>query len=338
MDIQALQPTASPKSASVSTTEPVRDETEGFEEELMMWMGEQPPEVSWVEQALLVEEGTWNNVTKTPALPLTGMDLSFGSAAIPTTEGASDAWAPAPMGAPALVTEQHQNVQKLVRYLQQNAPGTGTGAGATPAGTEAQPTGPASSDGSDPDPGMQLLIADEPESTIGPQDPPTPEVEPKSKPRDGLRALFSSATADSESLKTSFGESSSFADSDGAGSNPMLAHAQEGGPTDVRHGSQLGASARRLIADARLRSWGSGVKVPLELQLDEASVPMRLKFSPRGDGSHEVRFVVATPRDRRELRRQMPELESALADLPVQIADVQVEVDPTRVNAQRSTR
>ncbi|NJK88185.1 MAG: hypothetical protein HC923_01520 [Myxococcales bacterium] len=96
----------------------------------------------------------------------------------------------------------------------------------------------------------------------------------------------------------------------------------------------LGSAVHRAILEARQR-WIEEAKnqpgrLGITLVLDEAAVPLRVQFGPDGQGGQRVAFVVGSLRDRQELRRLMPEIETALAELPARVTDVRVEIDPNR--------
>jgi len=71
-------------------------------------------------------------------------------------------------------------------------------------------------------------------------------------------------------------------------------------------------------------------RLAMTLTVKEASIPMRLRFSPDGTGGQHVAFLVSSTKDLRELRRLMPEIETVLTELPVEVSDVNVDIDSNR--------
>lgn len=71
---------------------------------------------------------------------------------------------------------------------------------------------------------------------------------------------------------------------------------------------------------ARSRQTESG-KLSLTIQLDE-STEIKLRITPRNDGTHELAFMIADPKLRDELQRALPEIRSTASELPIDVSDV----------------
>jgi len=332
MDIQPL-PTTPSKTTSVDrdtaalgrNAEAVED---AFESELLSWLAsgqledgpkpKEPPglrEVAYIEaeavdEPLFTLEG---ELAGTPNL----LALAGGSAEGETSVGLSlekSSRAHTTVAPQAQLTEEQLNVRKLVEYL--------TGLGRAAPAKEA--AGPSPSEVQPPStPPVDVEAAEleaegaEPELEL---DPPTPSEtvgEAEGEGEAELKLGFSSRSEGGDGRK-GFGQHQSQA----------LAEAQA---ASVQRGeeSQLSQASRKMMAELRERFANrTNAKLPLNLVLEEAAVPMRLRFQPGAGGAHEVAFVVSSMRARQELRRLMPEIETVLTELPVEVADVRIEIEP----------
>ncbi|MEO1232656.1 MAG: hypothetical protein AAFZ18_27550 [Myxococcota bacterium] len=84
----------------------------------------------------------------------------------------------------------------------------------------------------------------------------------------------------------------------------------------------LQAAVERLKELQSQRQLDSG-RLALTIRIDE-STSVKMTISPRGDGSHELAFLVADPKLRGELQRALPEIRSTATELPLEIAEVMV--------------
>lgn len=105
-------------------------------------------------------------------------------------------------------------------------------------------------------------------------------------------------------------------------SSPALDAAR---PPEASAPAERARQAARLLLEraremTRERQLESG-KLSLTIRLDEES-QLRLTITPRGDGTHELAFMVADPRLRQALERSLPELRSAADELPIDVVDI----------------
>lgn len=222
---------------------------------------------------------------------------------------------PIPNGAESASTEEQLNLRKLTRYLVEQAS----------SGTARKPGSDGQSAPLEPRPKLEADLAE-------PEPPPEPEGElPPKLSRTGgpLESILGpSATAasmdgaDALELNRPFDVAARF-------SAPLPSE-----PQALPRGAQLSEAAQRAIAEARQRMLQPGRirdgQLSMTLNVAEASIPMRLRFSPDGHGGQTVAFLVSSTKDLRELRKLMPEIETALTELPVEVSDVNVDVDSFR--------
>ena len=357
MDIQALPPNAKASAELRSSEAPEEESTpeadapnrvdDGFEEELLAWLKSSAlPETAWIERALGRDPSAATGGAET-AIPANGAETTIAAKGVETAPNPSpwtpngptfakswaassgDAWLPgASRAEPELrATEETANLRKLLAYVDgHRADGRN---GSPEAAPKAQPAEP-----------MKLLVSDEPPAeraqaadnsqTARASTPVKTSVETPNwkNPAPGLAAAGPELTG----LDLGSGEFGGRDPAQTFGRMAAEASANESTP------SQLASSARRLMAEAKQRPWSPNARVPLELRLDEAQVPMRLRISPTADGQHQVKFLVQSPEARRELRKLLPEIETTLAELPIEVADVQVQLQGNQPVATRSAK
>ncbi len=121
----------------------------------------------------------------------------------------------------------------------------------------------------------------------------------------------------------SFGSESS-AGMHGAPISPSSSGSEPEVVARARYAQALAVERARAVSENR----APGAPVHLSIPLDESG--LRLRISPRGDGTHELALLVADPRLRQELERGRRELELALKDLPIAIIELVIGIDPDR--------
>lgn len=268
--------------------------------------------------ALAAPDGGWTTLSTGPVNP-TALTAASGAGAAPTeasqvTPEQVQAAAPSLAKPATVATEEQVNLRKLTRYLVDQ-----TAEGATKTSETNRQTPPPAAASGDSHPGPSLdPRADQPApppkgvEADGDADGKLPKAEGKvdqldlSKPFDPAARFRAAQTADV---------------------------APPSDPSSAR-GQQLEAAAHRALAEARQKLLqgnrpGEG-RFSMTLNVEEASIPMRLRFTPDGHGGQQVAFLVATAKDLRELRRLMPEIETVLTELPVEVTDVKADVDSFR--------
>jgi len=218
------------------------------------------------------------------------------------------------------VTEEQANAKKLTRYLVDQ-----TASGAS----------------SKPEADRQSLTPTQPIDTSAELDKTAPAPVESSDgqlaDRDGFEAELGTKSkptkADAIDLSKPFDPAVRFRAA-------QAAEAQRGADgSDPARSQQLHAAAQRALAEARQKMLQPGRtadgRLQMTLNVQEASIPMRLRFSPDGHGGQQVAFLVASAKDLRELRRLMPEIESVLTELPVEVSDVQTDIDSFRDVSER---
>lgn len=82
--------------------------------------------------------------------------------------------------------------------------------------------------------------------------------------------------------------------------------------------------ARMVLEQARELTKSRRVdlqKMNLTIQLDEAN-EVKIRFAPRGDGTHELAFMVGNHKLKDELQRALPEIRDIATELPLTITDI----------------
>lgn len=215
------------------------------------------------------------------------------------------------------VTEEQLNIRKLTRYLaDQTARGADQKTEAdrsdpkphTPTLSEGEGEGPSPAEGSDAQPTS---------------DRRTQPLDFGAQSKADPRAPVPGQTSENLELSRPFDPSTRFG----------ATAATEPDANTMRQ-QQLRAAAQRAMAEARQKLLEPGRlqdgRLAVTLDVREASIPLRLRFSPDGRGGQNVAFLVSTAKDLRELKRLMPEIETALTELPVELSDVQVNIDSNR--------
>ncbi len=341
MDIQPLPMTPN-KTTSVDRgavalgreSEAVED---AFESELLSWLASdrlEPPatleagasreEIADIEKAALDEplftaEG---ELAGTPSLAALGAPFAGGEVNGELLN-AKDLRAQTSAAPPAQLTEEQLNLRKLVDYLKE--------LGRESAAKEPVQPRPAAEATTELETRTAVELEVEPEATeLEPERPIEGELlegEPEGEPEGELKLGFSSRSEGGEGQR-GFGQHQAQA----------LAEAQIAAAQRPEE-SQLSQASRKMMAELRERlAHRAHAKLPLNLVLEEAAVPMRLRFQPGAGGAHEVAFVVSTMKARRELRRLMPEIETVLTELPVELADVRIEIEPRLQGPAREKR
>lgn len=311
-----------------------REVDDAFEEELLAWLG-----ITELESYRQPESETLTIVASQMARdlveleelqPLGGASLSsFFGVTIPGAS-ANAAQPPKPVTPAPIerVTEEQLNVRKLVHYLDgQRAQPTAAQQQAQQTQAGQKPEAPAANDGYEPLPELEPDIDAAPLRAV-----PSSDAESDGKV----------IQVDFEGAAKRFGFESSSAGSgfrhDGAPSGQAIAQQARAEAGDAAQ-RQMSAATQRLLADAReraLQSRSQG-KLSLTLVLEEATVPMRMRFSPSRGGGHEVAFVVTSQKSAKELEKLMSEIETALTELPVEVSEVKIEV-ADRLETVRPTR
>ncbi|MGF1510212.1 MAG: hypothetical protein ACFB9M_12000 [Myxococcota bacterium] len=140
---------------------------------------------------------------------------------------------------------------------------------------------------------------------------------------EGRRFRFTDPTSSAQTTLESAFEMPELSTRAMVDASTRAAGASEGVISETR----LSQAAQRLVAEAREKALQSREsRLPLNLNLEESAIPMRLRFTPRADGRHDVAFVVASYRDHLELKKRLPEIQRVLTELPLDLTDVQIEV------------
>jgi hypothetical protein len=266
----------------------------------------------------------WN--PEPTGLPKAGLPtVALGAGAVPPgagteASGASEASPTKPVAFAAIerVTEEQLNVRKLTKYLVSQA--------ADGASEKVR------SDRADPAPRTLAPTDPQPGAPVGAQPQPKPELEhrragstPTPKPDaapEGAPPATKTVGPDGLELGRPFDPA--------ARAQVTTAPEAEAAGRE----QQLRAATQRALAEARQRMLEPGRmrdgRLAVTLDVREATIPMRLRFSPDGHGGQNVAFLVSTAKDLRELKRLMPEIETVLTELPVEVSDVNVDVDSFR--------
>lgn len=98
------------------------------------------------------------------------------------------------------------------------------------------------------------------------------------------------------------------------------------------------ANTAQIVAQLRQRlpNYSAQLNRHLSIQLTtEDGSAVRLTMNPTEQGTHEIALLVGSERLRRELKRVKPELEEAVAELPISVSDVAIDMDPQRGSANQ---
>jgi hypothetical protein len=98
--------------------------------------------------------------------------------------------------------------------------------------------------------------------------------------------------------------------------------AQSAEPT--RRSRQVANAAVERVREMTKTKQAAEGKLSLTIRIDDAT-EVKLRISPRGDGTHELAFLVADPRLKHELRRALPEIRDAASELPINVTDVWID-------------
>ncbi len=104
--------------------------------------------------------------------------------------------------------------------------------------------------------------------------------------------------------------------------------------------AEVARAARTLVQQAQTKIQGKNLtsgRLSLTLTLDDGP-EVKLLISPKADGAHEVALVAADAKVREELRRALPEIETVVAELPLEVSDLLIsEEEPSLVDQQHHT-
>lgn len=322
MDIQPL-PTTPRQTPNVESElselgQDVAKVEEAFESELLSWLASAELEDSESEPGLteaeLIDEPIFTSAGELAGSLPVGLDklpLEGGPKNPSSADKSATPKLVVPSSAPARLTEEQLNVRKLVDYLK--------GLERAPSGTSASiEIKPAEQTVAEHTAAESTLPAVEGEANLELDLDIEEPVETEVDESEAELELGSSGLSEGGDGRRGLGRHAAQA----------LAEAQAASAQRAQE-TQLSQASRRMMAELRERMTNRNAsRLPLNLVLEEAAVPMRLRFQPVAGGAHEVAFVVNNMRARQELRKLMPEIETVLTELPVEVADVRIEIEP----------
>jgi hypothetical protein len=256
--------------------------------------------------------------------------VELSTARLPIERGAAAASAATSGTPPTLATEQQRNTLELARYVEAALQ---SGSGAKPSSLSLAESGPTPSSAPSPSvPAASPATVDDGNATqpvgatetAASAETDTPAHDSAEAGRDDPDASTSERRR-GEPTVPKLGEPKlelSSIDRPFEAARPATNRAP--GPSP-----QLSSATQQLLAEAREQAIHRAQegRLPMTLNLEEAQVPLKLRFTPQANGQHEVAFIVASQRSHQELRKLLPEIQIALAELPIDLSDVQVVVE-----------